>query len=300
MKPANQIPKFGLYGESSFSPDPGYVHIKDLPRNESEYDWIIKPHRHEQMFQIIWIASGKAKVQLDVNHWQLQGAFVVTIPAGVVHSLSFEPGITGMVMTIADSLLSPSLNQRASRYFAGLAQTFRITEFDQEENLYQDLKSYFQGIKREFTRADEGHQQMMEWLVRAVLMTIQRQADHRRLLSTPKSSNVQVIDRFKKLVEEHYQNQWSVQEYASALGVSVSTLNRLCHQHFGATVKAVLQQRLLVEAKRHLIYTAESLEQTAYNLGFKDPAYFSRMFKQLEGITPSDYRKQNNAGLAFT
>lgn len=300
MKPTNQIPKFGLYGESSFSPDPGYVHIKDLPRNESEYDWVIKPHRHEQMFQIIWVDGGKAQIQLDINHWQLNGAFVVTIPAGVVHSLSFEPGITGMVMTIADSLLSPSLNQRASRYFADLSRSARITEFNREESLYHDLRSYFHSIKREFTRADDGHEQMMEWLVRALLMTIQRQADHRHLLSTPKSGSVQVLDRFKTLVEENYPNQWSVQQYATALGISVSTLNRLCHEHFGTTAKAVLQQRLLVEAKRHLIYTAESLEQTAYNLGFKDPAYFSRMFKQLEGVTPSDYRRLNNAGLAFT
>jgi len=50
----------------------------------------------------------------------------------------------------------------------------------------------------------------------------------------------------------------------------------------------------MIEAKRRLIYTHEPLDQMAYTLGFKDPAYFSRMFKKIEQVSPSDYRKQKN------
>jgi AraC family transcriptional activator of pobA len=51
---------------------------------------------------------------------------------------------------------------------------------------------------------------------------------------------------------------------------------------------------VLLEAKRKLIYTQYPLDQIAYTLGFKDPAYFSRFFKKLEGVAPSVYRQTHN------
>jgi AraC family transcriptional activator of pobA len=83
-----------------------------------------------------------------------------------------------------------------------------------------------------------------------------------------------------------------VREYARELNVSTSTLNRMCRERFGDSAKSVVAARVMSEAKRRLVYTRQPLDQIAYHLGYKDPAYFSRVFKKLENISPGEFRKQ--------
>ena len=88
--------------------------------------------------------------------------------------------------------------------------------------------------------------------------------------------------------------------YARALGVSASTLNRACQEALGSTAKKLIQDRLHIEAKRRLIYTQETLEQISRDLGFKEPGYFSRTFKLMEGAAPNSYRKKASPGEIYS
>ena len=67
-------------------------------------------------------------------------------------------------------------------------------------------------------------------------------------------------------------------------------LNAACKRAVGVTAGRVIRQRLLLEAKRSLIYTSMTANEIAYDLGFADPAYFSRFFRQHTGRTPSAFR----------
>jgi AraC family transcriptional activator of pobA len=86
-----------------------------------------------------------------------------------------------------------------------------------------------------------------------------------------------------------------VSAYADALNISTSTLNRICHQSIGSNAKSMIRSRVIIEAKRRLEYTKQPLDQVAYYLGFKDPAYFSRVFKQSVNMSPSEYRKSQTS-----
>ena len=288
------IPKFGLYGESSPSQDPGFVHIEDIAARSSEIGWLIKPHRHGRMFQVLCIFEGNLEVQLDeVNH-SLTGSWAITIPAGVVHGFRFQPSARGVVLTLAEPLLSDQSYQNSLGYFDQLTSSSQTIQFDKNDVLFGQLTQYFGLIEDEFQRADAGYTMMLEWLVRMVLMTLKRQLDHSELQASTGSASSHLLSSFRTLLEAHYRHQWKVQQYAVALHISVSSLNRLCNEAVGITAKDIIQDRVLVEAKRKLIYTRNTLDQTAYTLGFKDPAYFSRFFKRLEGVSPSEYRKANN------
>jgi AraC family transcriptional activator of pobA len=97
---------------------------------------------------------------------------------------------------------------------------------------------------------------------------------------------------FIKLVERHYLEHLSVEDYAHRVGVSSSYLNSLCRQLAGQTALQVIHQRLLLEAKRELIYTGITISQLSDKLGFSDPTYFSRFFKRLSGQSPNAFRSE--------
>jgi AraC-like DNA-binding protein len=80
--------------------------------------------------------------------------------------------------------------------------------------------------------------------------------------------------------------------YASRMGLSTKTLNDSIRKASGKTCVALLQDRLLTEVKRRLLYTSESCKEIAYDLAFRDCSYFTRFFKKLEGMTPMEFKTQ--------
>ena len=99
-----------------------------------------------------------------------------------------------------------------------------------------------------------------------------------------------MFSRFRAEVEQHYKDQWQVADYAGALRATPTRLNRLCVKLAGKSAFDIAQDRLVLEACRKLTYVPASIASIAYELGFQDPAYFSRLFKKRVGVTPKTFR----------
>lgn len=97
--------------------------------------------------------------------------------------------------------------------------------------------------------------------------------------------------RFVELVENNYRKHRPLFFYANRLGVSVTHLGRICRGQFGISSQPIVHDRLVLEAKRNLAYTSASVADIASDLGFRDPAYFSKFFASQVGDTPSSFRK---------
>lgn len=292
---SSDIPGFGLYGESGESQDPGFVHIEDIAARSREIGWRIKPHRHDNMLQVLCIFDGELDVQLDDESHSLRGGWAITIPPGVVHAFQFMPDTKGAVLSLAAPLFSDEILRRSRAYFAALIEVPQVIKFHPQSVLFEQLRHYLNLIVGEFQQADMGHKLMLEWQVSMVLMTLRRQLDERQVQARRRKPGNHMLKGFRALVENNYRQQWNVQRYAGELNTSVSSLNRICNESVGITAKKIIQNRVQLEAKRSLIYTQYPLDQIAYALGFKDPAYFSRYFKKLEGHAPSVYRQVYSA-----
>jgi len=136
-----------------------------------------------------------------------------------------------------------------------------------------------------------GHTLMLEWLARSVLLLLVRLDADDRSADRSGRHDFELFSRFRSLVEAHYKQQWLVGAYADELHVSASRLNRLCLKLGGQSAFDMTQHRLMLEACRKLTYVPSSVATIAYELGFQDPAYFSRLFKRHIGTTPKEFRR---------
>jgi AraC family transcriptional activator of pobA len=108
-----------------------------------------------------------------------------------------------------------------------------------------------------------------------------------------KRSRPQVITRdFRALLTREYKQLKSPGDYAAALHLSLSYLNEAVKEATGCTVTYWIQQEIVLEAKRLLYHSSCSVKEVAYELGYEDPTYFSRLFKKAVGKTPGDFREQ--------
>jgi AraC family transcriptional activator of pobA len=109
-------------------------------------------------------------------------------------------------------------------------------------------------------------------------------------VDSPAATESRWIQRLRSLIDQHYLEHWSVADYARALSVSTTHLTRVARTATGVSASALIEARLMREARRHLAYTHLSITTIAYALGYADPAYFTRVFTRDAGVSPRGFR----------
>jgi AraC family transcriptional activator of pobA len=100
-----------------------------------------------------------------------------------------------------------------------------------------------------------------------------------------------IAERFRQLVELHYRDNLSIDDYAHDLGVTRAQLHASCVRALRLAPLKLVHARLMAEARLRLQETAQPVEQIGYGLGFRDASYFNRFFRRLSGLPPGAYRK---------
>ncbi len=137
-----------------------------------------------------------------------------------------------------------------------------------------------------------GHTDMLRSLVRQFLILVRRHSLHSAEcvhLDTLKPSH-RLFVRFRQLVEHEFTVHHMVSYYADALAVPVRTLSSSVKECSGKSPLAIINGRLLLEAKRLLLHSDLSQKEIAYRLGFDDTSYFAKQFRRLMGVSPIDFR----------
>ena len=104
-------------------------------------------------------------------------------------------------------------------------------------------------------------------------------------------SETKLFKDFSLLVEQNYKTLHAVTDYAHRLGISPKSLAKHFQKLGSQTPSDFIKGRIILEAKRQLIYTSDSVKQIAYSLGFNDAAYFNRFFKKATSKSPLQFKK---------
>jgi AraC family transcriptional activator of pobA len=289
------VPTFSLYGEAHSPVGREFIHIEEISARSAARNWQIDTHRHEGLFQLLFVFSGTARVLLDSEECDYRAPLAVIIPPGVIHAFKFMPQTEGFVLTLDEAGLAgmPEAGDDAPAGFSVLPGEAEVTPLGQEHAASAHrLRALLGQIADEFAHPGPASAQLLVWLVRALLLLLAREQFARHIADPAHERHAGVLKRFRQLVDAHFRQHWPVRRYAQELSLTENRLNRLCQRAAGRTAFALIQSRLLLEARRKLIYTAMPVSQLAYELGFSDPAYFTRFFRKLVGVTPAAFRMQ--------
>jgi len=299
MAQTTAIPRFALYGEA---PQPGQdlLHIEEVRSRGHLYQWEIRPHLHQGLYQVLWLASGQAEVALDESLTRVQGPAAIVVPPGVVHGFRFPPDTDGLVLTMSARFLVEGDFQAVGEAFRQLFAMPRVLAFDADDALSHRLGALLRELAQEFTLPGEAGGPVVGWLARAVVWRLAQARDRgQRADAGGRAHRHQALfTRFLLLVEAHCLEHWPLERYASRLGLSTQRLNRLVRAESGRSALELVHERLTREACRRLVYVAAPAASLALELGFADPAYFTRFFKRRTGLTPQRWRQAQRASPA--
>lgn len=144
----------------------------------------------------------------------------------------------------------------------------------------------------EFETHDNIQGEMLLMLLKRLIILLTRIAKKQYLGTNVESEEYDIVREFSLLVSMHYKKLHQVQDYATLLHKAPKTLSNLFAKYSDKTPLQIIRERIILEAKRLLLYTDLSISEVAYELGFEESAHFSRFFKKMQGESPSRFKKR--------
>jgi len=280
------VPLFQLYGENQAWPGTDLLHCESIPARSRLHHWEIKPHQHAELFQLLYVQRGEAQVEIEGVRSVISEAAIQVVPPLTVHGFRFSADIQGHVLTFGTALVA-DLEQRLG---APLSVLTKAACYPLGKDRVR-LRNLIETLQQEYQGHEPSRVTLLEALVTALMVWISRRQQLGQAPRNRDERDRQLLGQYLRLVEAHYREHLSVEDFAARMNIQSLQLNQLCRALSGQTALQVVHQRLLLEARRNLIYTRMSIGQLSDSLGFSDPTYFARFFKRLSGQTPNGYRR---------
>jgi AraC family transcriptional activator of pobA len=284
----------GLYGDDAGPAGALDLHVEELQARAQALGYAVKPHMHPNLLQLFVALAGRCIATIDGQVHQLAAPCMVSIPGGIAHCFEFGADARGWILTVAhERVIAAPLNRNADNV-ASLLREPQIVESARGSPQAQGMASLMGLLHQEFHAGHTGREACLEYLLRLILVHHWREAEHSRPAGIHADRDRKLFYDFRALVELHYPQHWTMTDYTAALRCSQPRLNRVCRQFSGRNANRIVLDRLCEEAKRLLTFTTAPATSIGNRLGFQEPSYFTRFFKQRVRKTPGEFR----AGLA--
>lgn len=255
-------------------------------------------HRHDRFFQVHYVKSGTVRVYLDDQQYIESGPMFFLTPPTVAHSFVTEADSDGHVLTVRQQLVWQLIEADASLASAGVQVPPACVALDnltpEHEEEAKRLERMFEDLSQELAARHPGRTAALEYLTRLIMISLLRLCSNSLKATPTRHEDLKIFHRFNELIEAHYKQHWPLARYAEYIGVTEARLNDVCRRIADLPSKRLILERVMQEAKRLLLFTGSSANEICYQLGFKDPAYFSRFFHRYAKQTPGEYRHRQS------
>jgi AraC-like DNA-binding protein/mannose-6-phosphate isomerase-like protein (cupin superfamily) len=286
---SDNIPVYSLHNFSSQGriSQQFQVEVFDANRHFS----VKYPHRHD-FFEVLYLSKGSGFHVIDGNKYEIQPPCVFFMSPGQAHKIEFSGDIEGYIFIFtAEFYLINQTNQNRLiefPFFFTIKQENRPLLLESKEDVIF-LETLFRKGIAEIEKGNDYSIDLLRSVLDLILTScaILYKSDENSL---SKGRGHVVVKRFFQLVEENYQLNLPVNEYAEKLAITPNHLTQTVNQLTGKTSSQIIKSKQVLEIKRLLVHTNLSVTEIATRLNFPDQSYFTKFFKRETGVSPLQYR----------
>jgi len=291
MSSSESIPVYSLRSFSSRERESQQFQVEVFDANRH---FAVKyPHRHD-FFEVLYLAKGSGFHVIDGNKYEIQPPCIFFMSPGQAHKIEFSHDIEGFIF-----IFTPEF------YLIDYNNQNRLIEFPFFFTIHQDnpplllenrndinfLESLFKKGIAELEKGEGFSIHILHSILDLILTTCSSLYKTDENALTGKGH--MLVKKFFQLVEENYERNLSVAQYADKMAITPNHLTQTVTQLTGKTSTQIIKAKQILEIKRLLIHTNLSVTEIATRLNFPDQSYFAKFFKRETGISPLKYRSKS-------
>ncbi|MBC7869870.1 MAG: helix-turn-helix transcriptional regulator, partial [Chitinophagaceae bacterium] len=243
-------------------------------------------------FQIVMLENS-ADATLNINAEPIDNLNNSVTFASPEHVLTWVRGDAqrGFIVYFKDTFLA--------HYQARIQDAFPYFRLTEVNDVHPDgeakarLHDHCARLLATFRRAHPYRVQMLQALLLVLLFDCKHMYEHQAHIARQAAPNQVLTDRFQQLIHQHYLNRKTVEAYAAMLGVSPDYLSHIVKSTTGKGASQHIAERILLEAKKLLVYSDLNIAEIAHYLGYSEPTHFGRFFRRHTQLNPLAWRNQN-------
>lgn len=250
-----------------------------------ESDLVHDLHRHDFFF-ILAIRKGKGTHEIDFTPYPVTGHSVFFIRPGQVHQLVLKTGCTGFLLEFNPAFYHPKDKASDARLKKAIAKNYCPLETSRFNRLHNILSQ----ILDEFTAKEEGFQEIIKSSLDIFFIEFARQSRNQPAVPAASTYVQERFEEFQEQLHQHITTHKQVAQYTAMMNLSAYQLNEITRAAVGKTASELINEQVLLEAKRNLLATPNQVKDIADLLGYEDVSYFIRFFKKHTGYSPEAFR----------
>lgn len=249
------------------------------------------PHRHNY-YEICIFVNGAGKHEIDFKTFPINPNSIHFLTPGQVHLISRDENYHGYLLVFTRDFYSMNFQNKDILFdmpFFNNPAIDPILELTPEK--FKGMLQLINNIKEELKVKNETTQDILKSYLHIFLLKCKEYFQFYYGDDTYKGDPEHILaGKFRKLVEQHFMTLHFVRDYAGLLAQTPTHLNKTIKKITGKNASEIIINRIVLEAKRLLLYTDLSNKEVAFRMNYDDPSYFSRVFKKKTGVSPSGFR----------
>ena len=271
-----------------------YKNIFSLQTVVFEKACVVNKPKQIGTYQIFWIKEGKGTYTIDFKSYSFSGNVLLFLSPGEIFTIDSEKIKEAYQLSfIKDFYCIQTHDAEIACNGVLFNNVYESPFIYPSEKESKKLDFIIDLLVEEFELAETAQYDMLQSYLKQFIIQAVR-------LKKEKSPLVEGIDSklfkdFSVLVEFNFKKLHSVSDYAVRLGISPKSLTKHLQKLGAKTPSDFIKDRIITEAKRQLLYSNDAVKQIAFDLGFNDPAYFSRYFTKASGVSPLQFKNAKKA-----
>lgn len=244
-------------------------------------------------YHIIWIQEGEGKLLLDTQTLDVKDDMLLFLSQTQIIAARQNLRLKGISLAFNHTFYCIELHDKdVSCNGVLFNNVYDVPYFCLNPAEKQFVVQIHQQIEEELQQKQSAQLDMLRTLVKQLIIRCTR------ILKTNYCSiyqadneHIEFKRNFSTLVEKNFREIHSVKEYADLLYLAPKSLTQKLKAAGEDSPLDIITNRIVLEAKRLLLYSDKSIKEIAFDLGFSDPFYFTRLFTKTAGLAPSNFRK---------
>lgn len=238
-----------------------------------------RPHKHEGYYEFILLTQGAGYHTIDDQKYEVAPPLFHILKPSQIHCWDFTRIPRGFVLMVREDFFGNHQAVRQKLY--ELPVEIKLKDPQPYLHLYEQCFQEYQQLAH--------HQDTLQAYLHLIVTKLYHEIREQKIVNFPAH---QTLYQYKKLVDQHFTRIKQVNQYASLLNITSARLNKICKKSLGKNAQAIIQERVVLEAKNLLFHTDKTVAEISYHLQFSDASNFVKFFKAQTTLTPRQYRKK--------